>query len=142
MYRQQTIPRGPHLPCQPGGNRVEAGQAETKDCEPGSCQKPEPTVATCQDHSNRPHARSSDPSPRPSASTRVLVLPALACPLPQPPSLSFPFSLHPAAPRLLGLPTFRSSHPYTSSTALTLPLSLYTFARSTLFAWKNVCSSF
>lgn len=61
---------------------------------PGSCQKPEPTVATCQDHSNRPRARGLKPSPRHPGSWQAPLSRASSCwpgPPPQPPP--FPSAL-------------------------------------------------
>lgn len=59
----------PNLPFQLGGNRVETGQANYKQDKQGlqslEAAKPELTVATCQDHSNRLHARGLHPSPGP-----------------------------------------------------------------------------
>lgn len=111
-------PQGPHLPCQPGGKRVEAVQAETKDSEAWKL----PEARAHSGHVPGPQQQTTcpelHPSRRPSASTHVLAWPAS------------PASLLPAPRnrRFLSLHTFRSYRPCTSCTPLTP--TLRTFART------------
>lgn len=104
---QQTLP-GPRPLRQPGGSSGNCKQGQAGTGEPGSCQKPKPTVATRQDHRHRPHAGASI-HPQALAST---VLPAGPPPQPPPPP---PLPTR-AAPRLLSLPHSRAPHPLPSST--------------------------
>ena len=139
-YRWQTTPRLlPALSAWTEQWRLDEMQQRT--VEPRSCQKPEPTVATCQDHSNRPHARSSNSSPSPlQASISWASLPS------RPPSpdsfLIIPFLPAPSSPQAPEPPLFRNFPlSYPSCIPLTHP-SPAPSSSSALFDWKKVCSSF
>lgn len=124
-------PQGPHLPCQPGGKRVEAVQAETKDSEAWKL----PEARAHSGHVPGPQQQTTcpelHPSRRPSASTHVLAWPAS------------PASLLPAPRnrRFLSLHTFRSYRPCTSCTPLTPTLRTFarTAPRASSALWFPLC---
>ena len=100
VYATNT-PRGPP-PTLSAGKKQSGGwtsrnykQGQAGTTEPGSRQKPEPAVAACQDHRNRPHAKSLHPSPRPPAGTPPLH-PCMPPHYPQPPA---PPDLGPHSPQ-------------------------------------------